>query len=95
MSTHVKRLHKLSGHRFLLALSLVMAMLAFSLMTAQPLKAGAATKARACPSQTIEQTYYTDASMTTACGWRIITCSCGSYSSGCRTAYYTTEWSEC
>lgn len=86
MSTHVTRLLK---HRFLLSISLVLMMLALSLATVQPPKAGA------CPSSTIEYTYYTDASMTTECGWRIITCYCGGGSGGCRTPYYTIDWSEC
>jgi hypothetical protein len=64
---------------------------------AQPPKADASPKsaATACPSSTIEYTYYTDASMTTECGWRIITCYCGGGSGGCRTPYYTIYSSEC
>ena len=95
MSTHVKRV---ISNRFLLAISLVLTMIAFSLALAQPPKAGAATKAAAasaCPSSTIEYTYYTDASMTTACGWKIITCYCGGGRGGCQTPYYTIDWSEC
>lgn len=96
MSTHVK---KVLGRRFLLALSLVLTMIAFSLVLAQPPQADASPKAgataSACPSSTIEYTYYTDASMTTECGWRIITCYCGGGSGGCRTPYYTIDWSEC
>ena len=94
MSTHVKRV---LNNRFLLAISLVLTMIAFSFVLTQPPTAGAATKTNvsACPSQTIEYTYYTDASMTTACGWRIITCYCGGGSGGCRTPYYTIDWSEC
>jgi hypothetical protein len=96
MSTHVKRL---LSHRFLLAISLVLTMIAFSFVLAQPPKARAAAKtsagANACPSQTIEYTYYTDATKTVECGWRIITCYCGGGSGGCRTAYYTIDWSDC
>ena len=98
MSTHVKRV---LSHRFLLAISLVLTMLAFSFVLAQPPqavaspKASTATTTSACPSHTIEYTYYTDASMTVECGWKIITCYCGGGSGGCRTAYYTIDWSEC
>ncbi|HEY0099604.1 MAG TPA: hypothetical protein VGB76_11700 [Pyrinomonadaceae bacterium] len=96
MSTHIKRV---LSQRFLLAISLVLTMIAFSLVLAQPPKADASPKAgaatTACPSSTIEYTYYTDASMTVECGWRIITCYCGGGSGGCRTAYYTIDWSEC
>lgn len=100
MTTHVKRV---LSHRFLLAISLVLTMLAFSFVLAQPPQAVASPKAAApttatasgCPSQTIEYTYYTDASMTTECGWRTITCWCGGGSSGCRTAYYTIDYSDC
>jgi hypothetical protein len=86
MSTHIKRV---LGHRFLLAIGLVLSLVAFSLVLVQPPKAGA------CPSSTIEYTYYTDASKTTECGWRIITCYCGGGSGGCRTAYYTIDYSDC
>jgi hypothetical protein len=96
MSTRVKRV---LSNRFLLAISLVLTMIAFSLVLAQPPKAGASTKAAAttsaCPSQTIEYTYYTDASMTTACGWKIITCYCGGGSGGCRTSFFTIDYSDC
>lgn len=96
MSTHVK---KVIGNRFLLAVSLVLSMIAFSLVLAQPPQANASPKTNAtttaCPSSTIEYTYYTDASMTVECGWRIITCYCGGGSGGCRTPYYTIDWSEC
>ncbi|HZG52333.1 MAG TPA: hypothetical protein VEZ40_09360 [Pyrinomonadaceae bacterium] len=86
MSTHIK---KLLARRFLLAIGLVLSMVAFSLVMVQPPKAGA------CPSSTIEYTYYTDASMTEVCGTRIITCYCGGGSSGCRTPYYTIDYSDC
>jgi hypothetical protein len=86
MSTHV---NKLLGNRFFLALSLVFTMMLVSLAVVTPPKTGA------CPSNQIEYTYYTDASMTVACGSKIITCYCRSYSAGCQTAYYTIDWSEC
>jgi hypothetical protein len=96
MSTYAKRV---LNHRFLLAIGLVLTMIAFSFVLAQPQKAVASPKATAsasaCPSSTIEYTYYTDASMTVECGWRIITCYCGGGSGGCRTPYYTIDWSEC
>ncbi|HYH08938.1 MAG TPA: hypothetical protein VEK11_17935 [Thermoanaerobaculia bacterium] len=47
-----------------------------------------ATSMMALPDHEIEYTYYTDASKTEECGWRIISCS-GVYSGGCRTAFYT------
>jgi hypothetical protein len=52
---------------------------------------------QACPSQQVEYTYYTDGTYTTPCGYKIIPCSCGggAISSGCRTSYYTIDWSEC
>lgn len=49
----------------------------------------------ACPPQMIEYTYYTDSSLTTPCGWKIITCSCGVYRDGCTTSFYTIDYSEC
>ena len=52
--------------------------------------------AHACPPQTIEYTYYLDASKTEpSCGWKIITCSCGAYWGGSQTPYYNIDWSEC
>lgn len=86
MSTHVK---KVLGSRFFLALTLVFTMITLSLALTSPPKAGA------CPSNQIEYTYYTDASMTVECGWRIITCYCGGGSGGCRTEFYTIDWTEC
>jgi hypothetical protein len=86
MFAHVKRL---LGSRLSLALAIVITMLVLGLVTVQPRKAGA------CPSQQIEYTYYTDATYTTACGWKIITCSCGVYRDGCSTAYYTIDYSDC
>jgi hypothetical protein len=86
MSTHVKRL---LDSRFFLAISLVFTMIMLSLALVPPPKTGA------CPSNQIEYTYYTDASMTVECGWKIITCYCGGGSGGCRTPYYTIDWSEC
>jgi hypothetical protein len=55
-----------------------------------------APKANACPPQQIEYTYYTDATYTVACGYKIIPCYCGeTYSDGCRTAYYTIDYYPC
>lgn len=51
--------------------------------------------AHACPPQQIEYTYFTDASHTVSCGWKIITCSCGVYKGGCATEFYEIDWSEC
>jgi hypothetical protein len=48
------------------------------------------TSMMALPDHEIEYTYYTDATKTVECGWRIISCS-GVYSSGCRTAFYTID----
>jgi hypothetical protein len=50
----------------------------------------------ACPSQEIEITFYTDASKTVECGYRIIPCNCSrTYQSGCSTAYRTTSYNPC
>lgn len=100
MSTHVKRV---LSNRLLLAISLVLTMIAFSLVLAQPPQAAASPKAAAtapatataCPSQTVEYTYYTDASKTEACGYRISTCYCSIYRDGCRTDFYTITTSDC
>jgi len=54
-----------------------------------------APKANACPPNEVETTYYTDASKTVECGYRIISCSCQVYSEGCRTAFYDTDSYPC
>ena len=86
MSAHVKRL---VNHRCLLAISLVLTMIAFSLVLAQQPQAVASPKAnagaRACPVDTVEVTYYTDASMTVVCGRASLTCYCNSRHWGCQT----------
>lgn len=41
----------------------------------------------ACPSQEIETIYYTDATKTVECGYKLLYC-CGSYHEGCVTSYY-------
>lgn len=96
MSTHVKRI---LNRRFLLAISLVLTMIAFSLVLAQQPKAGASPKAvagaSACPPHTSEITYYTDASMTQVCGRESLTCYCHHRSWGCRTEYYTERYLDC
>ena len=96
MSAHVKRL---ASHRFFLAISLVLTMLALSFVLALPSKAVASEKAGAsastCPPETAMVTYYTDASMTTACGWGSLTCRCKESHGGCQTQYYTTDFLEC
>jgi hypothetical protein len=96
MSTHVKRV---LNRRFLLALSLVLTMLAFSFVLAQPPQAVASEKAgasaRTCPPDTAVVTYYTDASMTVACGWHSLTCHCNNAQWGCKTPYHTTEFLLC
>jgi hypothetical protein len=96
MSTHIK---KLLGHRFLLAISLVLTMIAFSLVLAQPPKADASPKAGAvasfCPPHTTEITYYTDASMMVVCGRESLTCYCKHARSGCVTPYYTERYLDC
>lgn len=86
MSTHIK---KLLGHRFLLAIGLLLSMVAFSLVLVQPPKAGA------CPVDTVEVTYYTDASMTEICGRAFLTCYCSSRHWGCQTAYSTERYLLC
>lgn len=48
-----------------------------------------ATSLVAAPDHDIEYTYYTDATKTEECGYRIIFCFGGSASGGCRTIWYT------
>jgi hypothetical protein len=48
----------------------------------------------ACPTQEIETIYYTDATKTVECGYRLIYC-CGSYQEGCVTSYYDRYTSPC
>lgn len=96
MSTHVKRV---LNQRFLLAIGLALTMLAFSLVLAQPPKADASLKAgagaRACPVDTVEVTYYTDASLTVVCGRASLTCYCNSRHWGCQTMYSTERYLLC
>lgn len=55
-----------------------------------------APKANACPSNEVETIYYTNASKTVECGWRILLCGCGgTFSSGCRTAFADTTSTPC
>lgn len=54
-----------------------------------------APRANACPPNEVDTTYYTDASKTVECGYRIISCSCHVYSEGCHTAYFTTDSFPC
>ena len=54
-----------------------------------------APQANACPPNEVETTFYTDASMTVECGYRIISCNCHVYSEGCHTAYSTTDSYPC
>jgi hypothetical protein len=54
-----------------------------------------ASPAHACPPNEVETTYYTDASKTVECGYRIISCNCHVYSEGCHTAYFTTDSYPC
>lgn len=55
-----------------------------------------ATSMMAAPDHDIEWTYYTDASKTEECGWKILTCGGGVYSGGCRTAWYDIyHWPPC
>jgi hypothetical protein len=90
MSTQVR---KVFSHRFLLAISLVLTMIALSFVLAQPPKAEAG--ASACPPQAVRIIYYTDASMTVACGWETLGCSCYHSRWGCRTEYSTGEYLDC
>jgi hypothetical protein len=96
MFIHVKRV---LNQRFLLAISLVLTMIAFSLVLAQPPKADASPKAAAsasfCPPHTTEIIYYTDASMTVMCGRESLTCWCNEAHWGCQTPYYTERYLEC
>jgi hypothetical protein len=41
----------------------------------------------ACPSQEVETYYYTDATKTVQCGYRLVYC-CGTYREGCVTSFY-------
>lgn len=52
-------------------------------------------QASACPPNEVETTYYTDASKTVECGYRIISCNCHVYSEGCHTTYFTTDSFPC
>jgi hypothetical protein len=55
-----------------------------------------APEAHACSPNTVETTYYTNASKTVECGFRILFCNCGgTFSSGCVTPYRTTDSSSC
>lgn len=73
----------------------------FGLMLALSLLAGAFTlglpqPAQACPANETVYTYYSDASLTTAVGHRIILCNClGTASSGTRTRYFTVDSLPC
>ena len=50
----------------------------------------------ACPSRMIEITYYTDASMTIECGYKVIPCNCaGTVVTGRQTRFFTTEYDDC
>jgi hypothetical protein len=51
--------------------------------------------AHACPSSTVEIYYYTDATYSTQCGYKIITCYCASYHEGCVTSFSVVENSPC
>jgi hypothetical protein len=52
--------------------------------------------ANACSPTTTEITYYTNASLTVECGYKIIACHCGgTFSSGCVTAFRTTDVTSC
>jgi hypothetical protein len=55
-----------------------------------------APEAYACSPNTVETTYYTNASMTVECGYRILFCNCGgTFSSGCVTSFKTVDSSSC
>lgn len=41
----------------------------------------------ACPTNEVETYYYTDASKTVQCGYKLLYC-CGVYQEGCVTSYY-------
>ena len=50
----------------------------------------------ACPSRMIEITYYTDATKTVECGYKIIPCNCGGTATGgTQTRFYTIEYDDC
>ena len=49
----------------------------------------------ACPSSTVEIYYYTDATYSTQCGYKIITCYCSSYHEGCVTSFTEVVNSDC
>lgn len=61
------------------AVAVVLVLTALALATPAP--------TNACPSNEVETFYYTDASKTVQCGYRLVYC-CGIYSEGCVTSYY-------
>ena len=69
-----------------LAVALALVLTGFALATPAPISA--------CPTQEVETIYYTDASKTVECGFRLIYC-CGSYQTGCVTPYYDRYTSPC
>ena len=68
------------------AVAFALSMTGFALATPAPTSA--------CPTQEVETDYYTDASKTVQCGYRLIYC-CGSYQEGCVTPYFDRYTSPC
>jgi hypothetical protein len=74
----VSLVQKALGNR-VFAVALALILIGFALATPAP--------TNACPSQEVETYYYTDASKTVQCGYRLVYC-CGIYSEGCVTSFY-------
>lgn len=51
--------------------------------------------AHGCPSSTVEIYYFTDASHSVQCGYKIITCYCGGFHEGCVTSFTEVYNSDC
>jgi hypothetical protein len=74
----------LKNRVFAVALALILT--GFALATPVPINA--------CPTQEIETIYYTDASKTVECGYKIIYC-CGVYQQGCVTSFFDRYYYPC
>ena len=83
----MSKVRKILKHRTLMTLlAVVIGWSALTFASASP--------GYACPPCQIWYTYYTDASLTTQCGWKVINDTfCGhSTGEGCQTPYYEIEY---
>ena len=87
MSNHLRKYVKV---RMLLTL-LGLALLFFSLTAAPSSK----LKARASGGDETHITYYTDATLTTQCGYTVILCQGWRAHQGCTTSYFTESYFPC